>query len=73
MYTIIGYDKDNDVFIEYGNFEVLHYAMEKAKELKKLLDKDELKRENGEPIDWVEVYWNYNGADEEMIWASYEV
>lgn len=72
MYTILGYDKDNDVFVEYGEFEVLHYATEKAKELKKLLDKDELKRENGDPIDWVEIYWNYNGADEEIIWASYD-
>lgn len=72
MYTIIGYDKDNDVFVEYGEFEVLHYAMVKANELKKLLDKEELKRENGEPIDWIEVYWNYNKADEEMTWASYE-
>jgi hypothetical protein len=72
MYTIIGYDKDNDVFVEYGEFEVLHYAMRKANELKKLLDKEELKRENGEPIDWIEIYWNYNKTDEEMTWASYD-
>ena len=72
MYTIIGYDKDNDVFEEYGDYEVLYNANEKAKELMSLLIEDELKRDNGEPIDWIEIYWNWNKNDEEMIWASYE-
>lgn len=71
-YTVIGYDKDNDVFVTYAQADVLADAMVTAKALKVMLEKDELKRENGEPIDWLEVYWDYNGPDEKMVWASYE-
>lgn len=75
-YSIIGYDKDNDVFINYGKFEVLANAMDKAKELVELLNANELKRvcSDGteEPIDWIEVYWNWNEDDEQMVWGSYD-
>ena len=75
-YSIIGYDKDNDVFVSYGQFEVLAKAMKKAKELEELLNAGELKRicSDGteEPIDWLEVYWNWNGDDEQIIWGSYD-
>jgi len=40
-----------------------------------LLDKGELKRicSDGtkEPMDWLEVYWNWNGDDERIVWGSY--
>ena len=71
-YSVIGYDKDNDVFISYGKCETLEYAIEKAKNLFELVEKNELRREdNGEPIDWIEVYWNWNKDDEKILWGSY--
>lgn len=73
MYSVIGYDKDNSVFEEYGDYEFLAYAIIRAKELSELLKKGELRREdNNEPIDWIEVYWNWNKNDEEFIWGSYD-
>lgn len=71
-YSVIGYDKDNDVFICYGEYETLEYAVEEAKNLFELVEKNELRREdNGEPIDWIEVYWNWNKDDEKILWGSY--
>ena len=50
--------------------------MDKAKELVELLNANELKRvcSDGteEPIDWIEVYWNWNEDDEQMVWGSYD-
>lgn len=55
MYTVDGYDKDNDVYAEYWRGEDL----EKAKEIATILDniamQDGLVRCSGEPIDWVQV------------------
>lgn len=55
MYTVDGYDKDNDVYVEYWRGEDL----EKAKEIATILDNiamhDGLVRCSGEPIDWVQV------------------
>ena len=74
-YSVIGYDKDNDVFICYGQFDMLTNAMDKAKELVELLNTNELKRvcSDGteEPIDWLEVYWDWNGEEERILWGSY--
>ncbi|WP_288681595.1 hypothetical protein [uncultured Eubacterium sp.] len=76
-YSVIAYDKDNDVFICYGKYAEEHDAMKKAKELKELLDKEELKRTcsdgdgTEEPMDWLEIYWNWNEDDEQIIWGSY--
>lgn len=71
-YSVIGYDKDNDVFICYDKCETFELAVDKAKQLILLVEKDELKREdNGEPIDWIEVYWNWNKDDEKLLWGSY--
>lgn len=75
-YSVIAYDKDNDVFICYGKYVEKFEAMERARELKKLLDKGELKRicSDGieEPMDWIEVYWNWNKDDERIVWGSYK-
>lgn len=53
MYTVDGYDKDNDVYTEYWKGEDL----EKAKEIATILDNiamhDGLIRWSGELIDWV--------------------
>ena len=74
-YSVIAYDKDNDVFICYGKYMGKPDAIKKAIELKKLLDKEELKRTcsdgTEEPMDWLEVYWNWNKDDERIIWGSY--
>lgn len=80
-YSVIGYDKDNDVFICYGKFEVLHDAVNRAKELAKQIANGALKRKcsdgSEEPIDWIEIYcdwieiyWNWNEDDERIIWGS---
>lgn len=74
-YSVIAYDKDNDIFICYGKYAEKLEVINKAKELKKLLDKGELKRicSDGtkEPMDWLEVYCNWNEDDERIIWGSY--
>lgn len=71
-YSVIGYDKDNDVFICYDTCNTLELAVEQGRQLFKLIEKGELRREdNGEPIDWVEVYWNWNKDDERLLWGSY--
>ena len=74
-YSVIGYVKDNDVFVCYGKYEVLANAVEKAKELAKQIENGELKRKcsdgTKEPMDWIEVYWNWNEDDEQIIWGSY--
>lgn len=55
MYTVDGYDKDNDVYAEYWRGKDL----EKAKEIATILDNiamhDGLIRWSGELIDWVQV------------------
>lgn len=85
-YSVIGYDKDNDIFVCYEKFEVLANAVDKAnevlanavnkaKELTKQIENGELKRKcsdgTEESIDWIEVYWNWNKDDEQIIWGSY--
>ena len=68
MYTVVGYDKDNDVYIEYGEYSVIQFAYMRADELNGMIDRGELKRkDNGEPIDWIEIYENWNLADEHRI------
>lgn len=68
MYTVVGYDKDNDVYIEYGEYSTLWFAYQHANELSKMVENDELRRrDNGEPIDWIEIYENWNGPDEYRI------
>lgn len=70
FYTVVGYDKDNDVYVEYEDYDLSVEAEYHAKQLKKLLDKGELRRENGEPIDWIEVVQSDNY--DVVYWASYE-
>ena len=71
MFAIIGYDKDGDIYEEYGYRNNASEAIEIAKNLtKKMLDGD-LKTAKGEPIDWIAVYENWEN-DEKKIWASYE-
>lgn len=73
MYTVVGYDKDNDIYVVLDDEYTLSIDAEiYAKELLPLLDKDQLRTKNGEPIDWIEIYYNYNCEDETMVWASYE-
>lgn len=68
MYTVVGYDKDNDTYIEYGEYSVLQFACERADELNEMITRGELRRkDNGEPIDWIEVYENWNLPDEYKI------
>ena len=68
MYTVVGYDKDNDVYEEYGEYSSLWGAHNRASELSKMIAKGELRRkDNGEPIDWIEIYENWNGPDEYRV------
>ena len=74
-FTIIGYDKDSDVYEEYGEFTDINIAKEEATRLAKLVRQDELVRidsyDNNEPIDWVEIYRDYDTPDETLIWSDY--
>lgn len=55
MYTVDGYDKDNDVYVEYWKGEDLEKAKEIAIVLNNIAMHDGLIRCSGEPIDWVQV------------------
>lgn len=74
MYTIVGYDKDNDVYevLDDGYLLSLEAEME-AKALAKRASAGELRQENGEPFDWIEIYYDYSGEDESMVWASWDM
>ena len=68
MYKVVGYDKDNDVYEEYGEYTSLWGANTRANELRELIENGELRRkDNGEPIDWIEIYENWNGPDEYRV------
>ena len=68
MYTIIGYDKDNDAYVEYGDYTDIQLAFIRAQELRRMIDRGELRRKcNGEPIDWIGIYENWNLPDEYKI------
>jgi hypothetical protein len=69
-YAILGYDKDNKVYKHYGTVEELDKAIDKAKELAVKCYADELRRLNGESIDWIEVVSARNW--DIVYWVSYE-
>jgi hypothetical protein len=74
MYTIIGYDKDNDVYEVLDSDYLLSLEAEmEAKEMAKRAEAGELRRANGEPFDWIEIYFDWNGEYETMVWASWDV
>ena len=68
MYTVVGYDKDNDAYIVYAEYSVEWLATMKANELVDKIKRGELRREdNDEPIDWIEVYEDYNKPNEKRL------
>ena len=68
MYTVVGYDKDNDRYVEYGKYRNIMSAHDRADELTKMIEEGVLiRRDNGEPIDWIEIYGNWNKPDEYKI------
>lgn len=68
MYTVVGYDKDNDVYIKYATYSVEIFAYMKADELFSEVKRGDLRRkDNGEPIDWIIIYENYGDPDEKVI------
>lgn len=73
-YVIVGYDKDNDVYVEYQRTDSLKYAIALARNLMKLLETGSLKRQcsdgSYEPIDWLEIINVYK--PEQILWKSYE-
>ena len=75
-YTVTGYDKDNDVYKWYGIYADISVAVDRAKELTKQMEQGMLKRKcsdgTEEPIDWVEVYWNWDKTDKQKKWTSYD-
>jgi hypothetical protein len=76
LYTVVGYDKDNDVYEKYGEYTVPYFALIKASEMTGLMNRGELKRKCSdgtmEPIDWIEIYKNMDTSDEEKVWSSYD-
>ena len=74
-YTIVAYDKDNDVYeVLDDGYSLSLEAEQKARELLPLLLADKLRRaDNGEPFDWLEIYHDWGGEEETVVWASYDV
>ena len=71
MYTVIGYDKDNDFYVEYGDYYDFDSANNRMEELMLYLAHDELRTEYGEPIDWLEIY-QITDNGEELVAKSYK-
>lgn len=70
-YVIIGYDKDNDCYIELYSNNNYNKVIIMAKKLKRLVQKDRLLNPyNNEPLDWLEVVDRYNPSA--VYWASYK-
>lgn len=70
MYTVIGYEKDGDVYIvlETG-IDNKKQAIMVAEEKVSLLRAGKLCRaDNGEPMDWIEVYHDFGGEHELRVW-----
>ena len=75
-YSVVGYDKDNDVYVKYAENYNVETAIEQAKILFECVKEGYLTRKcsdgNNEPIDRIEVYYDWDGDEENIIWASYE-
>lgn len=75
VFTIVGYDKDNDVYVPYEKTIYKDKAIVVAKEYAVMIENGELRwpgLDDGEPIDWVSVYQGWATDKEEKIWSSYE-
>jgi len=71
IYSVIGYEKDEDVYIEYTLHKSYDEASSKAKKLGELVKEGKLIRpDNGELLDWVQVY-KYWGTDAEQLVETY--
>jgi hypothetical protein len=66
FFTVVGYNKENNAYIEYDDFELSIEAEMYAKELNKMLDNGELNM----PVDWFEVVQTDNY--DVVYWLSYE-
>ena len=51
-------------------YKNLPFALRQAKELSKLTEQGKLRNTLGEPIDWVEIYTDWNTDKEERTWVS---
>lgn len=69
LYAVAEYDKKNDVYTVYRNCDSFDEAEAYATELLHLAQKGELRRENGEPIDWIEII--HNDDHDVVYWVSY--
>ena len=73
-YAVVGYDKDNDVFVEYKFTDDPKEAEDFALHLTAVMNRGELRMDvTGEPLDWVEIYKHWGEENEEQIWASYDL
>ena len=66
-YTIVAYDKDNDVYNDLDKFDDLDRAIEDAKFYYERLTNPKF-LEGEEPIDWIEI----EDANGKVVWASYD-
>lgn len=69
---VVGYDKDNDVYTNYGVFDRVDEAIHHTNVLTLLMSENKLTILCGEPIDWIEIYKNFDKDEEEKILSSYE-
>lgn len=72
-YTIVGYDKDNDVYeVLDDDYSLSLDAEIEAREFVSKMLNGQLRSKSGEPFDWIEIYYNYGGEEESMVWASFD-
>lgn len=67
MYTVVGYDKDNDVYAVCGRYSDEYTAFNEARRFSDMVNRGELHTANGEPVDWMEVYLNWNEPNEKRV------
>ena len=66
FFTVVGYNKESNAYIEYEDFELSVEAECYARQLKKMIDNGELNM----PVDWIEVVQTDNY--DVVYWVSYE-
>lgn len=75
-FTIVGYDKDGDVYVELGQEVYFSLAVKSARNFVQSMKKGKLKRTcsdgHEEPLDGIAVCINWNQDDERFIWYSYD-
>lgn len=77
MYSLVGYDKDNDLYEIIENNNNLKYLISKGKKISKIQNMTDNFRSNStkEPFDWFSICDIKNAIypyKEEIYWNSFE-